>query len=246
MKTSIDCALFTDVGGREVNEDSLKAVNTKRGECFVLCDGLGGHGMGDVASGIVVDALTDCIVKASGKATAVGEAYETAQRILMEKQDELRAQHKMKTTATVLLIDKNKVHISHVGDSRVYVFRDNKVLRRTLDHSIPQMLALTGEINDSEIRNHPERNIVLRVMGDVWNEDTYEKMKPISLRKCQAFLLCSDGFWELIEEAEMERLLQETNSAGEWVNEMAKVVASNGRGRNMDNNSAIAVRINRV
>lgn len=245
MKYTVDYALFTNIGGRDVNEDSIKATETGRGYCFVLCDGLGGHGMGDAASQTVVEALTDVIIKNDGKASSVGEAYEASQAVLVSRQEELHARGKMKTTATMAIIDKRKVFISHVGDSRVYAFKDNKVLGRTQDHSVPQMLVLSGEIKESEIRNHPDRNLVLRVMGDEWREKQYDCMKPVSLRKCQAILMCTDGFWELIEECEMERLLRETKTAREWVDAMAKVVAENGRGKNMDNNSAIAVRINK-
>ena len=66
-------------------------------------------------------------------------------------------------------------------------------------------------------------------------------MAPIPLKKCQAFLLCSDGFWELIEEQEMCSLLKNSNSVDEWLQKMIMVVKTNGIGRKMDNNSAIAI-----
>ena len=65
------------------------------------------------------------------------------------------------------------------------------------------MLALCREIREDEIRNHPERSSVLRVMGIEWEKDMFDVMKPVPLRKCDAFLLCSDGFWELITEEKM-------------------------------------------
>ena len=69
----------------------------------------------------------------------------------------------------------------------------------------------------------------------------YELMAPVPLKKCQAFLLCSDGFWELIEEDQMCDLLKRSATVQQWLKEMAQVVRENGRDRNMDNNSAIAV-----
>ena len=78
-------------------------------------------------------------------------------------------------------------------------------------------------------------------MGIEWEEPMYELMAPMPLKKCQAFLLCSDGFWELIDEKEMCALLKKANSPQEWLLNMAEIVKANGVGRNMDNFSAIAV-----
>ena len=103
------------------------------------------------------------------------------------------------------------------------------------------MLVLSKEIKESQIRNHPDRNILLRVLGIEWDDPMYELLVPISLKKCQAFLLCSDGFWELIEEKEMCELLKKSSSVEEWLFSMVEVVKKNGVGRNMDNYSAIAI-----
>ena len=103
------------------------------------------------------------------------------------------------------------------------------------------MLALSKEIKEEQIRNHPDRNMLLRVMGVEWEEKMYELMAPIPLKKCQAFLLCSDGFWELITEKEMCEQLKKASSVDEWLSNMIQIVKKNGMGKNMDNYSAIAV-----
>lgn len=241
MSFEISFATYTDTGGRSVNEDSIGAFQKGQNYCFVLCDGLGGHGMGDVASSLVVDVVKDQFEKSDSVDDFAGQAFLASQDILMAEQMRCNASRKMKTTATLLVTDENNAYIGHVGDSRVYVFNRNKVKTRTLDHSIPQMLVLSREIKESEIRNHPERNVILRVLGVEWEEPMYELMKPVPLKKCQAFLLCSDGFWELIEEKTMCDILKTSKSVHEWLDSMAAVVRANGRGKNMDNNSAIAV-----
>jgi len=76
---------------------------------------------------------------------------------------------------------------------------------RTLDHSVPQLLVKSGRIKEKEIRKHPDRNRLLKVMGVVWASPEYEKSRVITLNGKEAFLLCSDGFWELIEEKKMAR-----------------------------------------
>lgn len=241
MKFTIDFATYSDIGKREINEDYVKTTTIDDKRCFVLCDGLGGHGMGEVASQTVGDVFDSCFESNDEIKLFLPTAFEAAQQILLAKQKENHAEMKMKTTCVSVVIDEKKAYIGHIGDSRAYVFRKNEVYKRTLDHSVPQMLALAHEIKESEIRHHPERNIVMRVLGNEWEDKQYELMKPIPLRKCQAFLLCSDGFWELIEEEDMCRLLKSSESAKEWLEAMVRVVRKNGEGLNMDNNSAIAM-----
>ncbi len=241
MKKEMTYAEFTDRGGREINEDSVGVFRNEENSCFVLCDGLGGHGMGDAASSLVVEVFKNQFEKTDDVVNFLGETFCAAQDILMAEQKAKNASKKMKTTGTAVVLDDRNAYVGHIGDSRVYVFSKNKVRCRTQDHSIPQMLVMSGEIKESEIRNHPDRNTLLRVIGVNWEEPMYELMAPIAKKKCQAFLLCSDGFWELIEEKEMCSLLKKSKTVDEWLQSMVEIVRANGIGRNMDNFSAIAV-----
>lgn len=237
----IEYAVITNTGNRSVNEDAVGCFEKNGRYSFVICDGLGGHGMGDVASSLVKTVFENQFSKTDDMVNFLGQTFCAAQDILMMEQIENHAKHKMKTTAVALAIDEKNAYVGYIGDSRLYVFNKNKVKVRTLDHSIPQMLVLSREIKENEIRNHPERNIVLRVMGVEWEEPMYELFAPIPLKKCQAFLLCSDGFWELIEEKDMCSLLKKSTSVQEWIMEMTEIVKRNGIDKNMDNYSAIAV-----
>ena len=238
----LEYATVSEIGNRETNEDRIAACRQEEKSLFAVCDGLGGHGLGDEAASVVAGTFREEFEKAGELSDFLGRTFTAAQEALQTEQGRRHALKKMKTTAAVLAADRKNAYIGHVGDSRVYVFRHDRVKCRTLDHSIPQMLALSGEIKESEIRNHPDRNVVLRVMGVEWEKPMYELMAPIPLKKCQAFLLCSDGFWELIDEKEMCRLLKQTTSALDWVKSMTAVVEEAGKGRDMDNYSAIAVR----
>lgn len=242
MNVNIDYALITEKGTRKINEDAIGVCDNNQSKCFILCDGLGGHGMGDIASSIVVNSFKNQHVNFKNPVDFFKKGFETAQKQILIEQDAKKAYDKMKTTAVLLLFDKKRAHIGYVGDSRAYVFQKGKVKTRTLDHSIPQMLVLSKEIKENQIRNHPDRNMLLRVMGVEWDEPKYELLKPVLLKKGQAFLLCSDGFWELIEEEVMLSALRESNSAKEWLETMLKVIEENGTGKEMDNFSAIAIR----
>ena len=236
-------ALYSHIGSRPVNEDSCAVQGGSFLTGFFLCDGLGGHGMGDQASQLVIRSLTEDIMNAADPDSFIPAAFENAQAKLLQEQKRLRAEQKMKTTATAVVSDGKKVSIGHIGDSRIYLWKRGKIRKRTLDHSVTQMMVLSHEIRDEEIRNHPDRSLLLRVMGTEWDEPKYEVMKPQRFGKYDAFLLCSDGFWELITEKEMEQCMKESSDTADWLGRMISLVFQNGAGKNMDNNTAIAVKI---
>ena len=237
----ITYSIYTSAGSRPVNEDSAAVFENNGRYCFILCDGLGGHGMGDAASQLVTRCFGEYFQQSDSCGDFLAPAFEIAQGSLLGEQRRLGAERKMKTTAVCAVTDGASAFIGHVGDSRFYCFRRNKVKMRTLDHSVPQMLVMSREIKESEIRNHPDRSLLLRVMGVPWEEPKYELEKPVPLHKCQAFLLCSDGFWELIDESDMCSTLKNSNNVQEWLISMSEIVRRNGEGRDMDNNTAIAV-----
>ncbi len=234
--------VFTDKGGREINEDAACVYEKNGQKCLILCDGLGGHGKGEVASALVVDVFGQIFNSTSTMDESfLHNAFCAAQDALMAEQESQNAKADMKTTAVGMYIEGNNVQWGHIGDSRLYAFAKNKVKLRTLDHSVPQMLAFAREIKEKQIRNHPDRNRLLRVMGIEWEKPMYELAQPTHLEDYQAFLLCSDGFWELIEEKQMCKLLKASSTVEEWVQAMVEVVRKNGSGKNMDNYTAIAV-----
>ncbi len=230
-------------GERPVNEDCALAAVEEGNHCFVLCDGLGGHGRGEVASRLVAKR----VVKEFHRRPSwqyMEEWIETAQEELLEHQRTVGAEKEMKTTLVVLWSGDRKVRWGHIGDSRLYQFRKGMFstkLLRTFDHSVPQMLAASGSIKESEIRHHEDRNRLLRVMGVEWESPEYEmgKVRPIGGK--QAFLLCSDGWWEWIEEDEMIQTLKRASDVGNWMEAMERSVREHGQGSDMDNFSAIGV-----
>lgn len=235
-------AMISERGSREINEDYVgKALSEDSGRgCFVLCDGLGGHGHGEVASRLVVESVLHNYQTAQKDKNFIKNAIREGQERLLTLQRERHEQSEMKTTAVVLYID-DMIQWCHVGDSRLYYFQKKKLVQRTLDHSVPQMLVYAGEIKEKEIRNHPDRNRLLRVMGMEWDGSPYTLAEPIEKTDEQAFLLCSDGFWELIVEKDMQKCLKRAKSPEEWLELMRQIVLKNGKGRDMDNFSAVAV-----
>lgn len=242
----IEHALRSEIGEKERNEDAVnKFTNPPLSTYgFVLADGLGGHGNGDIASNFVVDCVGAAITNTTSfEGLFLDECFDTAQEMLMEEKDE-RGLASIKTTMVVLLISDNIAQWGYVGDSRLYHFRNGKQLSRTIDHSVPQMLALSGQIKEKDIRHHPDRSMLLRAMGSEWDMPQYEiPQRGIKVQKGDSFLLCTDGFWEWIDEKTIIKILKKGLPPYEALNEMFKEVKANGTGKGMDNYSAILVNI---
>ncbi len=238
----IDYALFTGQGGREINEDCVQHCEKDGAYCFVLCDGLGGHGRGEEASALVAKSICSAFMESQSVADFFASAIQSAQDQLLKMQQELHAFNEMKTTLVVLCIYGDHYRYAYIGDSRLYCFRKGKMLYRTLDHSVPQMLALAGDIKEKQIRKHPDRNRLLRVMGIEWDSPKYEVSDEMTLEKEITFLLCSDGFWEPVTEKEMGKMLKKSADMQAWLDRMAQLAKNNSVPESMDNFSAIAVK----
>lgn len=232
--------IMTNRGSREINEDYAGMAKEGEHYCFLLADGLGGHGKGEVASELVVETGKSLFGQYK-EADFLDKCFQTAQDNLLLEQRKQNLQSEMKTTMVVLEMTENTIQWGHVGDSRLYLFQKGKLVKRTLDHSVPQMLVMAGEIKEKQIRGHEDRNRLLRVMGTEWSGPQYVLSEKQQRMPKQAFLLCSDGFWELIDEKTMQQLLKKSQSVEEWMERMSEEVRKNGTGQNMDNYTAIAV-----
>ena len=246
-KTDIKYAMITNQGSRRVNEDCAGEMITPQGSSFFLCDGLGGHGSGDIASQLAVATGKELLEKGIPCNDILKLLFSETQRRILEAQTENVAQQGMKTTFNAILIGKDNIFWGHIGDSRTYRFTKSLwgiKYKRTMDHSVPQLLVNSGRLKESEIRNHPDRNRLMKAMGAEWIGEDYEIEPPESVNKPQVFLMCSDGFWELIEESRMIAELKKAKMPDEWLFQMAEIVAKNGVGKNMDNYTAVAVWVN--
>ena len=233
--------LFSNPGGRENNEDYVGMYQNGQSWCFVLADGLGGHGKGEVASKLAVEAaIKEFALRGPGEET-LKASFDQAQRAILEGQREDYRARDMKTTLVILHVSENQLWWGHIGDSRLYYFQKGKLRERTLDHSVPQMLVAAGQLKEKQIRNHPDRNRLLRVLGVDWDSPKYQIAESREREERQAFLLCSDGFWELIDEKKMQHCLKKASSPKEWTELMESIARKNGQGKNMDNYSAVTV-----
>lgn len=235
---------FTDKGERENNEDCLDVIETELGLCAVLCDGLGGHESGELASKCVCESIRRGFEAASADCDTdalAGALIDGAQDELLRQQKALDKKNGMKTTVCCVILSGDKCSAAYVGDSRIYHFVDGCAKERSMDHSVPQYLVNMGEIKEKDIRRHPDRNKLVRVMGSEREKPIYQAAQFTPMQEGDAYLLCSDGFWEWILESDMERTLCKAASAEEWIDAMSKLVLRHGKGHHMDNYSAVAI-----
>lgn len=232
-------AISTFPGDRQPNEDFAAAECSGGRYCFTVADGLGGHGRGEVASKLVCEAALRCFKE--HEQCSVETMFEAAQEELLAKQRSENAVDAMKTTLNVLVVGEDGICGGHVGDTRSYYFKKSKLVSRTKDHSVPQMMVSMGEIRERDIRHHVDRNRLLRVMGIEWSKPQYVLSKEVKPGHGQAFLLCTDGFWEYIEDKDMEKCLKKAADVQGWLDAMNTVVRQNGKDRDMDNYTALAV-----
>ncbi len=238
----ITYSFLSEAGEREKNEDSISVCTKGNDYLFVLCDGLGGHGSGEVASNAAVSAVKKVFMEENLEPQAmITRCIEQAQSDIFALQQAAQRFDACKTTITILLVINNTAYCAHVGDSRIYLFGKNKLISRTLDHSVPQMLVMQGEIKEKDIRFHEDRNRLVRVLGNDSAPPKIDFSPAIPLAPNMNFLLCSDGFWEWIDEKDMIKQLKSTKDVNAWLLNMKQIVVKTGKGNHMDNFSAIAV-----
>ena len=233
----MECVYYSDRGGRDVNEDTVSFVQVENGFCALVADGLGGQGDGDVASQTAAARISEAF-----RADPSSDP-EDIQRFFKEANDAVCEinQGKPNTMSTMvgLFCTSDGAACAHVGDSRLYHFFNGQIVERTTDHSVPQMSVALGEITEDQIRNHPDRNRILRAIGA--DPEIKTEIKKIILQDgFHAFILCSDGFWEYVLESEMEIDLAKSADPAHWL-ELLKQRRESRAPADADNNSAIII-----
>ena len=239
----IEVASRSEVGARSHNEDDLRQGRAGARVYAVLSDGAGGHSNGAMASDIVVRTVQLGLQRATVFNAAVLEAaIEEANEVLNAGQHGLKSHQRMHATVVALWIDLSLEQAlwAHVGDSRVYRVRHGCAEQLTVDDSVVQHMVDAGFIKPEEARHHPRKNQLLAAMGSEETPTVHLPHAPEALRDGDAFLLCSDGWWDVLSLDDIERTMLDTAHPGQWLDAMAAIVAAH-RVSNQDNYTAVAV-----
>ncbi len=195
------------IGDREDNQDRVDIATADDVSILIVVDGMGGHAEGELAADTAVDAmigefnqesfpcddigefLSRCIVRAHEAVVALGKS--------MDSDDRPRA------TCALCLIQNDSAFWAHVGDSRIYHLRDNRVLTRTRDHSHVEMLLQDGMITEEEIAEHPLKNFVECCLGGESELPGASMVSPAKLVNGDIIVVCSDGLWGGVSDDEI-------------------------------------------
>lgn len=231
----LECSSYTNVGGRSHNEDALCVESTKEGVLLAVADGVGGYRGGEIASGMAMNVLKQEFHQ-KPLTFDLSQAIRQANLQILEQQKKTGLQ--MKTTVSAAWIQRETTVFAHVGDSRIYAFRNGAIVFQTIDHSASQMAVFLGEITPSEIREHPDRNVLTRTLGV--SQNLKIDTAVMDNHQYDALLLCTDGFWEYVWEEEMVRYLRSSQTASSWISKMREAMAGRVK-KGQDNNSAITM-----
>lgn len=194
----------TDIGCvREHNEDSLVVAPP----LYVVCDGMGGHAAGEVASEIAVNVIAQR-APAFPDATALGQAVEEANLSIMRAAQEGVGRAGMGCTCTAAMLENERLVIAQVGDSRAYLLHQGRLQQLTRDHSLVADLVESGQITPAEARVHPKRSVITRALGS--DPYTQPDLFEINVETGDRLLLCSDGLSSMVEDADIEAILTRT------------------------------------
>jgi serine/threonine protein phosphatase PrpC len=241
----LQVSVLSKSGGRPTNEDAYGFwTSRERQACFcVISDGAGGHRGGDVASRLAVEhVLAFFRGRPECSREAIEAALATANAGLIERQAETSDLAAMRATAVVLALDARagRALWGHIGDSRLYLFRRQRIVVQTRDDSVLQNMVAAGYVAPSALRGNPNRSALLAALGDEDAFVPHVERRPLPVEDGDLFLLCTDGLWEYVEEREMERLLEAAPSPGRWLADLEERVIAYGRA-GQDNYSALAV-----
>lgn len=238
---------------RETQEDSIFPASNEvsySDRLFMVCDGMGGHEAGEVASQTVCEVMSRVILQESPgeeilKEDVILHALEEAYDTLDLRDPNPESTKKMGTTMTLLKLHREGATIAHIGDSRVYQFRKNEddsyqIIHRTSDHSLVNDLLKVGEITPEEAETFPRKNVITRAMQSHQERRSRPDVSFIkNIQPDDYFFLCSDGMLENTSDKNLCFMIGKKDTSDEEKINMLKATSEDNR----DNHSAYLVHV---
>lgn len=235
----LDSDLLSDVGcERTNNEDSGRILRAPvddgtDGQLLVVADGMGGYNAGDVASALAVEMIEESyaeIRKDPGR--ELKHSLEAANARIYEQSKKNPESSGMGTTCTALLLQGEYAYSAHVGDSRLYLLRDGAIYLMSEDHSQVMDMVRSGLLELSEVRRHPDKNVITRALGRQPEVEVSTWPRPLPLRAGDGFVVCSDGLYDQIEDNEICDVVR-ARSAASACTELVRIAKERGGGDNI-------------
>ncbi|MES2636553.1 MAG: protein phosphatase 2C domain-containing protein [Pseudomonadota bacterium] len=226
-------------GPRNYNQDRLAYSYSKDALLLVLADGMGGHRNGEVAAHLAVKTLTDAFQRLavpflSSPAKFLIDHIQQVHDMIdnVTQRDELI--ESPRTTIVAAIIQRGFLYCAHVGDSRLYHFRDGHLLFRTEDHSVVQSLYKKGMITKEEMATHPYKNKIYNCLGGE-TPPQIDLSDRFELIEGDTILLCTDGVWGVLTDVQIKEIIQQNIVIEDATNKLLNSAefASDERGDNM-------------
>ncbi len=219
----------TDVGRvREINQD---AVHAEEG-LFIVADGMGGHRGGEVASAVAIESMTNGGQAPTTLDQLLGRVHEANAAIIERASGDVELAGMGTTVCAVAMLrdpgetEPSRLGIVNVGDSRVYRFADDELVQVTEDHSLVETLVREGRITADEARSHPQRNILTRALGI--GHDLQVDYWELPIHLGDLYLLCSDGLFNEVTDAQIAATLRRLADPAEVVDELVRMANEGG------------------
>lgn len=201
------------LGDRGNNQDRALLLHSERRSLMVLGDGMGGHADGALAAQCLIDAAEAVLADGDdlNAMPLMQKVIVQAHLAIKELRPDLTDSQQPRTTAVLCVIQGRSAIFGHAGDSRGYLIRQGQLVCRTRDHSVVEMLMREGKLDETEMRDHPLRNQVSRCLGGSGHPPILEFTPCPALQIGDCLLLCSDGFWEPLGDAELVQDIQDAS-----------------------------------
>jgi protein phosphatase len=213
IRPGIELANLSDVGcERSQNEDyyayaepECEGEFEKKGRLAIVADGMGGYEGGQIASGLAVDYVRQTYFgfPFQDPQQALLEAFRSAHEAIRDWVGEHPEFKGMGTTCTAAVLRDGELYYGHVGDSRLYLLRENSIASLTRDHTLVNRLLEQGLITPEEAAVHPDRNVLTAALGMDSHVPLDLSETPIPLRSADLLLLCTDGLYGLVNDNEL-------------------------------------------
>lgn len=250
VATKFTVACKTDLGRvRENNEDKFEyyipedeALLASRGCVFVVCDGMGGHAAGQIASELTCKTFIDVYLHhpATEVEVALRSAVVAANRFVTDVSKAVPARRGMGTTLSALILLQDKAYTAQVGDSRIYRLRNGELLQMTVDHTWVEEMTRSGVLTREAAETHPHKHMLTRAIGA--EGEVTPDIEIHDSKQGDVYLLCSDGLINHVSDEEIEKALV-TYSPAEATWRLVGQALGNG---GSDNCTVMVVRADRV
>lgn len=202
---------------RTHNEDSIafSFLDTQQRHVLaVLADGMGGHNAGEVASNMACEYILKYVLKNEDNnfpEVVLKQAFQEAHSVIRDAGNRYEAQKGMGTTATALLIRDGYMYFSHVGDSRLYGYREKRLTQYTKDHTLVNQMYEQGELSKDERDTHKMKNVLLQALGTTPKITPQHTIDGFPVAVDDKYLLCSDGVYDVCSDAELQSFMSMDN-----------------------------------